>query len=244
MSVIAFHGCSFTWGAGLHNYYLREHKQYTNKQLIELEKQHLNLEHFPKEVDDYRKENHFPNLVAEHFNVPYILSLQGNGGDNESIFERIETPFTYHNECAQLHVIQLSAPARGNLNWNELEGLNLENPDDLIEMQIESIIFRLKQNITNSTSTKILFLCWFVEHAEYIQTNYPDLLIPIICGKNTYDSFDVFINRSNIEPFSLLIKDDIGGMKDEHFSKKGTRVIADSIIKKISKDIEFNIINI
>jgi hypothetical protein len=247
MSVIAFHGCSFTWGQGLQYYYLREKLGYTDKQLKLITPGTHNFDFFPKKVDDYRKENHFPNLVASHFDVPYILSLQGNGGDNESIIKRVYNPYSYHKDCVQLHVVQLSSPTRGSDSWTlpylEKYQDKIVNPMWIIEAQVEMIIDMLEE--MSDYNQPILFLCWYKEHAEYIKEHYPDKLIPIHLDGDVYDSFDTFeVDNWDFRGHSLLIQDDFSETNDTHFSKNGHKVISNSIIKKISKDIEFNIINI
>jgi len=259
MSIIAFHGCSFTWGQGLQYYYLKEELGYTDKEILELSTnqkdlvdiKNINFEQFPKKIDDYRKAHHFPNLVSSHFDVPHILSLQGNGGDNESIIKRIENPHHFHLDCVQTHIVQITSPTRGSheytSQWHEDNWPAIDkDPMNfmwMIKAQVETIKDMLEE--MNQFGQNILFLCWFKEHAEYIKEKYPKQLIQIEYKRSIYDSFDVFTDNDDFKGEGMNIRDDFKGSDDTHFSRKAHKLVAKAIIKKIKKEkIKFNTIKV
>ncbi len=241
MSVIVFHGDSWTWGSGLQYYYLIEKHDYSIEELEKFSTKKVRLEKFPKKVDDYRKKYHFPNLVAEHFNVPYVLSKEGNGSDNEEIQRNIRNSSNYWKSDVQLHVVQLSSPLRTN---NECDIIKeASTAEEIVRIQVDKIIKSSQVMIHSVNDIPLFFLCWFKEHADYIKERYPEKLIPIHYNNEVFSSYDR-LNTPKFKEDKLSISYDIG-FDDFHFSKKGHKVIANSIINKISKEsIEFDIHNI
>ena len=83
--MILFLGCSFTWGAGLQFEYLIDNEEWTIEQCNKLIPPKSFMEHLNYKSDMFRKKNHYPNLVAKHFDCHHSLGKVGNGGDNMNI---------------------------------------------------------------------------------------------------------------------------------------------------------------
>jgi hypothetical protein len=246
MSQIIFHGCSWTWGSGLQYYYLKEKHDYSIEKMNNFLPHEVRLEYFSRKVDDYRKKHHFPNLVSEHFDVPYLLAREGNGGDNHSIWKNIKNAENYEHNSVYAHIVQLSAPMRGP------DSPILQDKDagisDIIRFQVEKVLEGVKNRMFPQPASPVFFICWFKEHADYILNEYPDKLIYILHKNKEYTSFDQITDRGHTareraEKDKITISYDIG-VNDGHFSKKGHKLIADSVIRKLSKNVEFTTIKI
>lgn len=240
MSQIVFNGCSYTWGSGLEYYYFIKNGFLDYDDLHNYTPDKVRLEKFPKKAQDYRKKHHYPNLVAEHFDVSYVMGLDGNGGDNQLIAESIRDTQHYHYQEVQVQIVQLSAPLRGP-NSPILKKKNVKI-DEIIKFQVEKVLEYHNGRYYKQKPQPIYFICWYKEHSDYIKKVYPDKLIPILFENKEYSSFDELIKTSNREK-RLTIQDDFG-IDDHHFSKKGHKVVANSIIKKLSEDVEFELIKI
>jgi hypothetical protein len=76
---IIFSGCSFTWGQGLWVYS-------PTKLKVPNVVEYIDLGHpIPFEADDFRINNRFANLVANHFGCWEIVKRQNGGTDEESL---------------------------------------------------------------------------------------------------------------------------------------------------------------
>lgn len=234
--MIVFHGDSFTWGSGLQYHCLVEEYGYTWEQCNQFLPNKCRLEQFPKKIDDYRIKHSFANLVSNHFDVPYILSLNGNGGDNTIIKQRIfasENDYHpgYHFAEIDLHIIQLSAPLRGNPNITDTSDINR-----LVYLEVLDIIKKVDA-LPKLQKNDYLFLCWFEEHAEIIKSICPNQLIYINYNNVLYDSF------SKLTQTKLSFKK--YGLNDLHFTKEGHKIIANSIIDKIKENnLKFDLLDI
>ena len=232
--MILFHGDSFTWGSGLQYHCLVEEYGYEWKDCKQFLPDRFRLEHFPKKIDDYRIKHSFANKVSEYFDVPYSLSLNGNGGDNHIISKRLfitnETYHPgYHLAEIDLHIIQLSTPLRNNPNVDINTNIN-----ELIYLEVINILDRL----TKMPKTNYLFLCWFSEHSEIIKQISPNNLIYLNYNNQLYDCFYPLHQMD-----SLTFRQ--YGLQDGHFTKEGHDIIANSIINKIKENnFKFNRIDI
>ena len=87
--MIVFLGDSFTWGQGLP---IEKWIQTDNLSFEECNKfspPEYSCESYNYEDDNYRKQNHFPNLVSQHFNKSYVTKF-GNGGNNKNIVDILQ----------------------------------------------------------------------------------------------------------------------------------------------------------
>lgn len=243
MSQIVFHGDSWTWGSGLQYYYLKEKCGYSDKDIQNFTADKVRQEKFPRKVDDYRKKYHFPNLVSNHFDVSYITAVEGNGGDNQLIEENLRNSQYYHYNEVQTHIVQLSAPMRGPSS----PILKDKNATmwDIVRYQVEQVIQAHESRYHKEEISPLYFICWYKEHSDYIKEHHPDKLIPILYKNKQYDSFDVItgVGKHHKKEEKLQINDEFGG-DDCHFSKKGHKMIANSVIKKLSENIKFKKIEI
>ena len=81
--MIAFVGCSYTWGSGLQYEYLYE-KGWSVDELNKVLPYNHHLELLEYGADEYRKQNNWPNLVAKELDKSYVIPTYCNGGSNLS----------------------------------------------------------------------------------------------------------------------------------------------------------------
>ena len=201
--MILFLGDSFTWGQGLYyRKWVRDGQSIDdiNKKLPP----HTFHENIISYDDDlYRKEHHYPGVIAKHFNKPYVIKY-GNGGSNRNIinilknirhqmmFETIELiviQFTYWSR--DIDNPSLVKKFQKKHNVNELDAMYM-----VMESQIEKVIdlckrpksyhvYGVPENdwIRPSTSYNkeipVRFLCEEPEWSTYLFKNYKDLLLEI-----------------------------------------------------------------
>ena len=235
--MILFHGDSFTWGSGLQYHCLVEEYGYTWEECKQFLPDRFRLEHFPKKIDDYRIKHSFANKVSEYFDTSYLLSLNGNGGDNTIIQKRLFIPNEeYHAGLhwseIDFHIIQLSTPLRNNPHID----IN-SDVSDLIYSEVSTILYKLSK-LPQIQKNNYLFLCWFPEHSEIIKQTSPNNLIYLNYNNQLYDCFYPLHQMD-----SLTFRQ--YGLQDGHFTKEGHDIIANSIINKIKENnFKFNRIDI
>jgi hypothetical protein len=227
--MILFVGCSFTWGAGLQFEYLIDNEEWTIEQCNKLIPPKSFMEHLNYKSDMFRKKNHFPNLVAKHFDKHYALSNIGNGGDNKNIKFAINNldKFIVHQEGKsnpiKLVVVQFT-------EWTRVT-------DDTMETQVDKIVKSLG-------NTKWIGLSWRDDISQYLKKIKPYNFCPIEYKGIHYDNFEELIDSpqccnnelwSTDEKLTLYGKYE-GKLNDDHFCKKGHKVMAKSIIKKIKEN--------
>jgi len=222
--MILFGGCSFTWGAGLQFEYLMDNDGWDIERCNRLIPPQSFMENLSYDSDIYRKQYHFPNLVAKHFNKHYALINYGNGGDNVNIhfgLKHLDKHIIYEPENNKnpisLFVIQFT-------DWTRMS-------DFSIEEQVENIAKELGDR-------NWIALSWFDDISDYLLDNYSDNFCPIQYKQNTYKSFSHIVelphNRAQAERITLEGR--YKGFNDHHFSSKGHRIIGNSIIKKIEEN--------
>jgi|TARA_B110000858_G_scaffold197688_1_gene260300 hypothetical protein len=234
--MIGFHGCSFTWGSGLQLQYFVDELGWTWKKVHSTFSTRTHrYEQFPKVVDDYRKQHHFPNLVANYFNVPYHVSLEGNGGNNYETKYRIlnsDSGMGFYANTMDYNIVQTSAPLRGIEDYsNEVDKLKHTTSSDrdyihyVIKEQLDGIVNKWRQGEING----LMFLCWYPEHASWVKDleEGDDLLIKIKYNGKFYDNFEEILNIPQC-PLKIY--------GDGHFNKAGNRLLGDAIIQKIKEN--------
>jgi len=225
--MIIFLGDSFTWGQGLcfERWIVEENKtiEYCNSFIPPLANKHQ--ERLSYEDDLYRKTNHFPALVAKHFNKSYTTQF-GNGGANHNIrdiIKNINIQFGSNTRCAiEAFVIQLTDCGRS---------MNPTGPivDD-IEVEIKKQISEIKEEITFiSKSIPWYVFSWRKDMGNILQKDYVNNFIPLVYNDTIYNNFHHILRTDPTFGLDKKYK----GMIDSHFSIDGHQFIAKNIINKI-----------
>ena len=227
--MILFIGDSFTWGQGLHYYYLTEHKGWSWEDCQKYVENNRRFEELGFDVDEFRRKNGFPYLVSKELDVPFQTPRFENGSDNQVTYNILETLGYYCTpNSIPFIVIQFSSPSRSIDNGNEPKF-------NTIEQHIKYQVTRIS-NILEVYDIDWLGISWQTEIGEILRTNYPKNHIPIEYKNLKYSSFednnllDLFISTTE-------------SVQDGHFNLEGHRVIADSIINKVKsrKDLIYKI---
>ena len=220
--MIVFLGDSFTWGQGLQYIYLTEHKGWTWEECSKIIPPNLNLEWLGSDEDEYRKKNAFPYLVSKRLDLPYVVGRFENGGDNQTIFQMIENmmPFCTTNNIFCL-VIQFSDASRS---------LQHEYDESLgsIDEQIENQVKRISEHC-NKNNIDWVGVSWQPEIGNILKEKYSKNYIPINYNGIEYTNFST--RHIGLSELFLTYSYPID---DEHFNLDGHKVIAESILNKIS----------
>lgn len=231
--MILFLGDSFTWGQGLPIEKWIE----SGKSVDECNK--LMPPKYPSELynyedDDYRKQKHFPNLVARHFNKSYRTKF-GNGGTNQDIIDIIRNIGGHcDGRGVDFYVIQFTEVSRDPILHSEPVNIYkdtvLKNGiESFFEEYIEEQVKTIDQIIKNDYNKKWFGFSWRSDFGKVLEEKYQKNYIPIEYNGDTNNNFEDIRNQHK----NLLLSN-IKGIEDDHFNSKGHRVIADSIIKKIT----------
>ena len=244
--MILFLGDSFTWGQGL---YFEDWKRsgidithwLTKYGDVDLNP-HENLDY---SSDVYRKENHFPALVAKHYDRCYNVKW-GNGGSNWDIIHQLNalpvlapqfrngldliviqlTDWTrndnrilYNNDIYQQSAIPNLDYLQRDRNWKD----NLI--DKIIHNEIEYQIQKIKE-ICKIMGKRWICISWGNDMGKILKEKYNENHIPIFYKNKEYTGFE-----------NVLMDDEysLNNFNDGHFNSKGCKLIADSIIKKIEQ---------
>jgi len=241
--MILFLGDSFTWGQGL--YYEKWKSEgidvmkwiRANGEVFKLP--HENLDY---ESHQYRRQNHFPSLVAKHYDRNYEVRW-GNGGSNWDIIVQtnmIPVLAPQFRDGLDLVVIQLTAWTRGDnhdffvkdlhkdaiINTDFLSrDKNWEDTlvDNLFENEAMYQLKKMKEYLENLNKKWIAF-SWFEDVGNLLKEHFPENYVPIYVDGEELSYFD----KISQDP-----KYSLGEFSDGHFNLLGHQIIADSIIKKI-----------
>ena len=236
--MIAFLGDSFTWGQGLPMEMWIETNKFSIAQINNLMPPKHPSELYNYEDDVYRKQNHFPNLVAKHFNKSYITKF-GNGGTNKNIVDIIKK---IDSQCdgngIDFYVIQFTEVSRdpyiqsGMNEWIE-DYNNLTLKDNSVEKMFEKYIKEQIKTIDNMITTynkKWYGFSWRDDFGKILEENYPKNYIPIDYNNKSYNNFEELRNEHR----HLMLSGKYKGIDDSHLNSDGHKVLANSIINKIN----------
>lgn len=232
--MILFIGCSFTWGAGLQFEYLIEHEDWTPEQCNELVPPKSYMEYLNYKSDMFRKEHHYPNLVAKHFDKHYALGKLGNGGDNSSI--------NFLLDHLGYFMVTDKGPRLSGLNPIKLVVIQFTDwtrlGDIPMETQVDQVIHALEND-----NHRWIAISWLDDIAQYIKKIRPYNFCQIEYDGVKYDNFEKIIhspygyNDVWVNENKLTLEGKYGNkLQDEHFCAKGHRVLAKSIIKKVEEN--------
>jgi len=229
--MILFLGDSLTWGQGL--YYEEWYKKGISVDIINKSLPHR----FPAELlsyedDLFRRENHFPNLVAKQFKKPYFTKY-GNGGSNWDIIEILKTLPNHFNlysnniKPIDFGIIQLTDFMRGSeKRLTELEEINGKTEDNfkiIIDEQLDEMEELLKEYCPHYG-----FLSYMPDVSESILKRNPQKLLNIYFQEKPFSCFYDLLKVNE-----LNLKYTIPGCLDYHFNSFAHGVIATNIIDYI-----------
>ena len=245
--MIAFVGCSYTWGSGLQYEYLHE-RGWSVDELNQVLPVNYHLENLSYEADEYRKQNNWPNLVSKELDKAFVIGTYTNGGSHLST---IKPSIQYIHRVARTNtidtvVVQFTDWLRdinddtitrypGNLldvTTQEFIETNILNQ---INQVVDSCNGIRKSNDPNLKDHKYpetpypawVGLSWQKDVGDVLKKHYPENFIPIYRDGREYSSF-----APNVD-VGLRLCDSIPGLKDEHLNSKGCKLIADSIVRKL-----------
>lgn len=225
--MIIFLGDSFTWGQGIsfERWILEENKtpQVCNQFLPAGQ---FEQELFSYKDDMFRKQYHFPNLVAKHFDSSYVTQF-GNGGTNKNISKmllNLGNQFGSNiRRSVKFFVIQFTDFGRS-LDGGEMI---IDDFETIMETQVHEIDKNCKH-----WGLEWYGFSWRSDIGEVLQTKYKQNYIPLIYNNKEYNNFGDILDLEN----NLSIKKKYNNLlSDEHFSINGHEFIAKNIISKIEK---------
>jgi lysophospholipase L1-like esterase len=231
--MILFLGDSFTWGQGLPiEIWLKEGKSldYCNRLPPKVPSELYNYED-----DNYRKQNHFPNLVAKHFNKSYVTKF-GNGGTNQDIVDIIRNIGSHcDGNGVDFYLIQFTEVSRDpnlhNRAGNEFEDTVLkEGVEAFFQSYIKEQIKTIDNIISKSYNKKWFGFSWRDDFGKILEENYPKNYIPIDYNNKLYNNFEELRNENK----HLMLSGKYKGIDDSHLNSDGHKVLANSIINKIN----------
>ena len=243
--MILFLGDSFTWGQGLYFEKWRD----AGIDVMKWKETYGELDKYPHENLDYeshqyRKENHFPALVAKHYNKNYDIKW-GNGGSNWDIIHQINAlPILspQFRNGLDLVVIQLTDWTRNDnriLYHNDLYEQAVPNmrylmkedgwEDKLInEMMQDEALYQVQKmkELLDELGKKWIVISWRDDMGKLIKEHFPENYVPFYYNDKEYSAFEICLERGT----GCALEDEF---LDGHLNSKGCRLVADSIIKKI-----------
>lgn len=252
--MIVFLGDSFTWGQGLFFEKWasegKDVKNWFNKNGDVDEYPHETIDY---ESDKYRRENHFPAIVAKYFNKTYTTRW-GNGGSNWdiiNILNNVPSLAPQYRNTIDLFVIQFTDFTRTDHRLIRESDLINELPfkrdkfpletnyddnaiiDELLNDELRLQIDMVNDIIVNKMGKKWIGLSWLDDMGSILEKDYPENHIKVEYNGIIYKSFERVYQEKDR---NLLFLTEKFGIKDDHFNLEGHQFIANNIIKKIEKN--------
>ena len=236
--MIVFLGDSFTWGQGLP---IEKWIQTDNLSIEECNKfspPEYSCESYNYEDDNYRKQNHFPNLVAQHFNKSYVTKF-GNGGNNKNIVDILQNLDSHFvdDRGIDFFVFQFTDFLRDpyfdfaqDIIHEQGDSYKFENNinklfEDYIRTQLHLI-----DDLIQRRNSKWIGFSWREDFGKVLKQYYPNNYIPLIHNNKSYNNFGKLVD----DDLKLKLSGKWVGLEDGHLNSDGHRVIANCIINKIN----------
>lgn len=236
--MIVFLGDSFTWGQGLP---IEKWIQTDNLSIEECNKfspPEYSCESYNYEDDNYRKQNHFPNLVAKHFNKSYVTKF-GNGGNNKNIVDILQNLDSHFvdDRGIDVYVLQFTDFVRDpyfnfaqDIIHEQGDSYKFENNlnklfEDYIRTQLHLI-----DDLIQQRNSKWIGFSWREDFGKVLKQYYPNNYIPLIHNNKSYNNFGKLVD----DDLKLKLSGKWVGLEDGHLNSDGHRVIANCIINKIN----------
>jgi lysophospholipase L1-like esterase len=254
--MIVFLGDSFTWGQGLfYEKWASEGKDVKNWIDINGNVAKYPHENVDYESDKYRRENHFPAIVAKHFNKAYTTRW-GNGGSNWdiiNILNNIPSLAPQYRTTVDLFIIQFTDFTRTSHRLIKESDLINESAFERSKFPLETdyddntIINKLFHNelklqiamindiIVNKIGKKWIGISWFDDMGKVLEEEYLENHIPVHYNDKIYNSFEIVYEDQEREK-NLLFLSEKFNIKDNHFNLEGHQFVANNIIQKIDKN--------
>jgi lysophospholipase L1-like esterase len=252
--MIVFLGDSFTWGQGL----FFEKWAADGKNVKEWFDINGNVDVYPHESidyesDKYRRDNHFPAIVAKHFNKTYTTRW-GNGGSNWdiiNILNNVPSLAPQYRNTIDLFVIQFTDFTRTDHRLirdsdliNELPFERSKFPlesnyddnsiiDELLHNELKLQIKMINDIIINKMNKRWIGISWLDDMGDILKKYYTQNHIEVEYNGKIYNSFERVYQEKDKNMLFLTEKFNI---KDDHFNLEGHRFIANNIIQKITKN--------
>lgn len=222
--MILFLGDSFTWGQGLHYYYLVENEGWSWNDCKNFLENNNRFESLGFKADEFRRQNSFPYLVSKELNEPMITPRFENGGDNYTIYGLLNNISMYVTTTnVSKIIIQFSAPTRA---------IPIEDTFDSIDQLIRTQINRVSQKCEQLSINWYAF-SWYKEMGDILKNEYPKNYIPILYNDVEYECFE-FMHHMKLRDLTIQFTKHID---DGHFNLEGHQVIANSIINKLKSNV-------
>lgn len=257
---IIFAGCSFTWGQGLHYYSDTESLKYPQKDdsfhIHQMTNFHLK----------YMESKRFARLVADNLKTVEFVNDRNGGNDKQTIQywattigNHIHLPYSDFSHL----VFQLTEPIRSHFDfeldgieysfipsdlqiggknfdefkkWLETNGFNFKN---WYQLHIVQILELLKQKLIffEEKGIETSIMTWPEEYLDYIKKD-------VFLSERLISFQYKFINFESLESLMTIpemkISTDKKNLKqkvyDDHPSLSCHQIIAESIIKKLTKN--------
>jgi len=236
--MIVFLGDSFTWGQGLPIEKWIKSDNLSIKECNNFSPPKYSCESYNYEDDNYRKQHHFPNLVAKHFNKSYVTKF-GNGGNNKSIIDILENLDSHFvdDRGIDYFVIQFTDFVRDpyfnfaqNIIHKQGDSYKFEHSleklfEDYIKTQLELLDKLIKQR-----NSRWIGFSWREDYGKILKEDYPNNYIPLIHNNKSYNNFNEILQDDN----HLKLSGKWQGIEDGHMNSDGHIVIANCIINKIN----------
>ena len=223
--MIMFLGDSFTWGQGLafERWVSEEGKtvEYCNTFLPPLENKQQELFSFKDDI--FRKSNHFPALVAKHFNCSYVTQF-GNGGTNSNIrdiIHNLQIQFgSSVNRAVEAFVIQFTDYSRS------------ATYDKNLDIQLRKQVEEVETAIKKIGPIPWFGISWRSDIGNILEKYYFENFVPLNYNGVEYNNFDILNDKYP----KLYISNCYTGLYDFHFSVEGHQFISNNIINKMEKN--------
>ena len=236
--MIVFLGDSFTWGQGLPIEKWIQTDNLSFKECNKFSPPEYSCESYNYEDDNYRKQNHFPNLVAQHFNKSYVTKF-GNGGNNKNIVDILQNLDSHFvdDRGIDFFVFQFTDFLRDpyfdfaqDIIHEKGDSYKFENNlnklfEDYIRTQLHHI-----DDLIQRRNSKWIGFSWREDFGKVLKQYYPNNYIPLIHNNKSYNNFGKLVD----DDLKLKLSGKWVGLEDGHLNSDGHRVIANCIINKIN----------
>ena len=236
--MIVFLGDSFTWGQGLPIEKWIQTDNLSFKECNKFSPPEYSCESYNYEDDNYRKQNHFPNLVAQHFNKSYVTKF-GNGGNNKNIVDILQNLDSHFvdDRGIDFFVFQFTDFLRDpyfdfaqDIIHEQGDSYKFENNlnklfEDYIRTQLHLI-----DDLIQRRNSKWIGFSWREDFGKVLKQYYPNNYIPLIHNNKSYNNFGKLVD----DDLKLKLSGKWVGLEDGHLNSDGHRVIANCIINKIN----------
>ena len=219
-------GCSYTWGEGLYYYSDLENLPFS-------EEHYFDYNNITPSMMLYKDRFKYTQLVADYLNT-WCWTNRGNGGSIRSSINDYARREFINNDKFKYSDFKLLIYQFTEYYRDSSDGMS---DYELIESQI-NLVDDLCSDFEEA-GVKVITLSWFdniPQHPTYL-SKFKNRHLDIEFDNIVKPGFDYFLRD---DEYNMTIQSDFskkGFQKNDlHFNKKGHRLIADLIIKKLEQD--------